>query len=118
DLTSTSNNEPIAIIGVSGRYPHARNLDEYWDNLKAGKDCIEEIPTDRWSMNDFFHPEKNKAVAEEKSYSKWGGFIEGFDEFDSLFFNISPREALSMDPQERVFLQSCWSLLESAGYTK
>ncbi|MCP4151125.1 MAG: polyketide synthase, partial [bacterium] len=109
---------PVAIIGLSGRYPQADNLEKYWENLKAGKDCIEEIPKDRWSLEGFFHPDRAEAVAQGKSYSKWGGFLEGFCEFDSLFFNISPREAMSMDPQERLFLQSCWELLEDAGYTK
>lgn len=52
------------------------------------------------------------------SYSKWGGFLGGFADFDPLFFNISPREATSMDPQERLFLQSCWEVLEDAGYTR
>jgi polyketide synthase PksN len=110
--------EPIAIIGMSGRYPQAKNPKEYWENLKAGKDCIIEIPQDRWSLAEFFHPDPQEAVAQGKSYSKWGGFVEGFADFDPLFFNISPREALNMDPQERLFIESCWELLEDAGYTK
>jgi polyketide synthase PksN len=110
--------EPIAIIGMSGRYPQAKNPKEYWENLKAGKDCIIEIPQDRWSLEEFFHPDPHEAVAQGKSYSKWGGFVEGFADFDPLFFNISPREALNMDPQERLFIESCWEVLEDAGYTK
>jgi polyketide synthase PksN len=110
--------EPIAIIGMSGQYPQARKLSEYWENLKQGKDCITEIPQDRWSLEGFFHPDSQQAVAEGKSYSKWGGFVEGFADFDPLFFNISPREALTMDPQERLFIESCWEVLEDAGYTK
>ena len=53
-----------------------------------------------------------------KGYSKWGGFVRSFSEFDPLFFNISPREAVFLDPQERLFLESCWELLEDGGYTK
>lgn len=110
--------EPIAIIGISGRYPSARNLNEYWENLKAGRDCITEIPDDRWPMEDFFDPDPQEAVAQGKSYSKWGGFLEGFADFDPWFFNISPREAMMMDPQERLFIESCWEALEDAGYTR
>jgi acyl transferase domain-containing protein/surfactin synthase thioesterase subunit/acyl carrier protein len=110
--------EPIAIIGMSGRYPQAKNLKDYWENLKSGKDCITEIPAERWSLDGFFHPSKQEAIAQGKSYSKWGGFIDGFADFDPQFFNISPREAGNMDPQERLFLESCWEVFEDAGYTK
>jgi polyketide synthase PksN len=109
--------EPIAIIAVDGRYPKAATLDQYWDNLKAGRDCISEIPPERWSLDGFFDASP-EAATDGKSYSKWGGFIDRFAEFDALFFNISPREAVNMDPQERLFVQSCWSLLEDAGYTR
>ncbi|HWP96053.1 MAG TPA: SDR family NAD(P)-dependent oxidoreductase, partial [Syntrophomonadaceae bacterium] len=110
--------EPIAIIGISGRYPQARNLQEYWNNLKTGKDCIIEIPQERWPLDGFYHSDPGEALAQGKSYCKRGGFIEGFTEFDPLFFNISPREALAMDPQERLFIEECWKTLEDAGYTK
>ncbi|OMF64818.1 hypothetical protein BK143_26915, partial [Paenibacillus peoriae] len=91
---------------------------EYWENLKAGKDCVTEIPRERWTMEGFFHPDSQEAVANGKSYSKWGGFIEGFADFDPRFFNIAPREALGMDPQERLFIEACWEALEDAGYTR
>ncbi|MGK3983835.1 beta-ketoacyl synthase N-terminal-like domain-containing protein [Sorangium sp. So ce136] len=110
--------EPIAIIGMSGRYPHARDLHEYWENLKAGKDSVTEIPEDRWSADELFHPDMAEAVELRKSYCKWGGFVEGFAEFDPLFFNISPTDALSMDPQERLFIRACWEVFEDAGYTR
>ena len=110
--------EPIAIIGISGRYSQADTLDEYWEVLKAGTDCITEIPQAHWSLEGFFHPDPQEAVAQGKSYSKWGSFLVSFADFDPLFFNISPREAMHMDPQERLFLQSSWQVLEDAGYTK
>lgn len=110
--------KPVAIIGISGRYPQARNLSEFWANLKAGKDCIAEIPADRWSIDEYFHPDPTEAVAQRKSYGKWGGFLEGFADFDPLFFNMSPREAINVDPQERLFLECCWELFEDAGYSK
>ncbi|MBW8688280.1 SDR family NAD(P)-dependent oxidoreductase [Chitinophaga rhizophila] len=110
--------EPIAIVGISGRYPQAANLREFWDNLSAGRESISEIPAERWALEGFYEPDMDKAIAEGKSYSKWGGFITGFADFDPAFFNISPREALTMDPQERIFLEVCWEALEDAGYTK
>ena len=110
--------ESIAIIGMSGCYPQAQTLSVYWENLKSGKDCITEIPKERWLLEGFYHSDPMEAMAQRKSYSKWGGFIEGFAEFDPLFFNISPREALNMDPQERLFIEFCWEALEDAGYTR
>ncbi|MCU1245523.1 MAG: pksN 13, partial [Acidobacteria bacterium] len=107
--------EEIAVIGMSGRYPQAANLAAFWENLKAGKDCITEIPKERWDLTRYFDAEKGKRG---KSYSKWGGFIDGVDQFDPLFFNVSPREAEGMDPQERLFLQCVYETLEDAGYTR
>ena len=77
----------IAIIGLSGRYPMARNLSEFWENLKKGQDCITEIPQERWNYQPFYHPDKNRPG---KIYSKWGGFLDGVELFDPLFFKISP----------------------------
>lgn len=107
--------DDVAIIGISGRYPGARNLNEFWENLKAGKDSITEIPDSRWKISDFYDPVKGK---NGKTYSKWGGFMDDVDLFDPLFFNISPREAEIMDPQERLFLQTVWETMEDAGYTR
>ncbi|MCY8910326.1 SDR family NAD(P)-dependent oxidoreductase [Bacillus atrophaeus] len=113
---NNKDNEPIAVIGVSGRFPMAKNLDEFWQNLKIGKDCITEIPKDRWSLNGFYYSNREEAIAEGKSFNKWGGFLEGFSQFDPLFFNISPAEAERIDPQERLFLEECWKAVEDAGY--
>ncbi|MDO6526356.1 SDR family NAD(P)-dependent oxidoreductase [Motilimonas sp. 1_MG-2023] len=105
----------VAIIGINGRYPQAGDLTEFWDNLRAGKDCVTEIPAERWDHSVYFDPDKNR---QGTSYSKWGGFIDGVDQFDPLFFNISPREAGYIDPQERLFLQCAFSAIEDAGYTR
>jgi acyl transferase domain-containing protein/acyl carrier protein len=110
--------DDIAIIGISGRYPQARNLKDYWKNLKAGRDCITEIPQERWPLEGFYHADFREAVEQGRSYSKWGGFVEGFADFDPLFFHMSPREALNLDPQERLFIETCWEALEDAGYTR
>jgi polyketide synthase PksM len=106
--------EHIAIIGLSCRFPQARSMHEFWDNLRNGRDCIEEIPANRWDHRVYFDEERNKLG---KTYGRWGGFVEGFDQFDPAFFNISPREAEMMDPQERVFLECVYSAVEDAGYT-
>jgi 3-oxoacyl-(acyl-carrier-protein) synthase/acyl carrier protein len=105
----------IAVIGLAGKYPGAGNIEEFWNNLKDGKDCITEIPKNRWNWEKYFDRDKSK---EGKIYCKWGGFIDGVDEFDPLFFNISPREAEGMDPQERLFLECVFNTLEDAGYTR
>ena len=105
----------IAIIGISGRYPGARDVEEFWENLRNGKDCITEIPESRWNWKEYYDEDKNKL---DKTYSKWGGFLEGVDKFDPLFFNISPREAEIMDPQERLFLECAYKTMEDAGYTR
>ena len=105
----------IAIVGVAGRYPQAIDLDQFWANLSQGRDSITEIPLERWDHAQYFDADRSKAG---KTYSKWGGFIDGVDQFDPLFFNISPREAELMDPQERLFLECVHATLEDAGYTR
>ncbi|MEU0843707.1 SDR family NAD(P)-dependent oxidoreductase [Streptomyces sp. NPDC005962] len=110
--------EPIAIIGMSGRYPQAENLTAFWENLKAGRDCVGEVPADRWSLDGFYEPDRATALATGRSYSKWGGFLDDFAAFDPLHFQIAPRDAYAMDPQERLFLQASWEVLEDAGYAR
>ncbi|MEH2062926.1 MAG: SDR family NAD(P)-dependent oxidoreductase [Nostoc sp.] len=110
--------EPIAIIGLAGRYAQANTPDAYWENLQSGKDCVTEIPPERWSLAGFYHEDLEEAISQGKSYSKWGSFINGFADFDPLFFAISPREAIGIDPQERLFLQTAWEVMEDAGYTR
>jgi len=115
EIASTLERGPIAIVGLSGRYPESIDIDAYWRNLRDGKDCITEVPEQRWSWREYYTEDRTKAG---HHYSKWGGFIAGVDEFDPLFFGISPREARLMDPQERLFLQHAWMAIEDAGYTR
>lgn len=105
-------NEPIAVIGMSGQFPKSRNLEEFWNNLINGEDCISEIPSHRWSLEKYYHPDPK---VPGKTYSKWMGCLEDVDKFDPLFFNISPVEAELMDPQQRLFLENCWHCIEDAG---
>lgn len=93
----------IAIVGMAGRYPGAKNLDELWRNLEQGKDCVGDIPEERLARRS--HARRYR-----------GGFLSDVDKFDSLFFNISPREAELLDPQDRLFLETAWQAIEDAGY--
>ncbi|HEX6101214.1 MAG TPA: SDR family NAD(P)-dependent oxidoreductase [Thermoanaerobaculia bacterium] len=109
--------EPIAIIGIAGHYPRAADLETFWRRLKGGESCITEIPSDRWPLQDFYEPDPQKARDQGKSYCRHGAFLEGFAEFDPLFFNIAPADAWSIDPQERLMLTTCREALEDSGYS-
>ncbi len=109
-----NNSEPIAIVGMSGIFPMAKDVNELWTNLVEGKDCITEIPKSRWDWQEYYGDPKKEA---NKSNVKWGGFIDGIDEFDPLFFGISPREAELMDPQQRLLMIHAWKVIEDAGYS-
>ena len=104
----------VAIIGVSGRYPQAPDLESFWDNLASGRSCASEVPADRWRWQDYHDAEKGKAG---KSYTRWGGFLDDIDKFDPLFFRIAPKEAKKIDPQERLFLETSYHAIENSGYT-
>ncbi|HET9526186.1 MAG TPA: SDR family NAD(P)-dependent oxidoreductase, partial [Pyrinomonadaceae bacterium] len=116
-LEVTVPEQEIAIIGVSGRYPHANNLEEFWQNLSSGRDCIGEIRSDRWDYRNYYDPDLN-AGNEGKTYTKWAGLVDDVEKFDPLFFNLSVKEAESMDPQERLLLEMAWTAFEDAGYSR
>ncbi|QCO06153.1 polyketide synthase (plasmid) [Azospirillum argentinense] len=99
---------------MAGRFPGAATPDALWANLAQGRSSIREVPPERWRWPDHFDPD---ATEPGKSYTRWGGFLDDADRFDARFFGISPREAARMDPQERLFLETVWSLLEDAGCT-
>lgn len=90
DYKSVSNSDCqqdcIAIIGMSGRYPMAKNVHEYWENLKAGRDCISTVPKDRWDHDLYYDPDYHPDSREVgKTYNKCGGFLDEIDKFDPLF---------------------------------
>ncbi|HYQ15910.1 MAG TPA: beta-ketoacyl synthase N-terminal-like domain-containing protein, partial [Polyangiaceae bacterium] len=105
----------IAVVGVSGMFPGAADIAEFWANLKAGRCSVAEVPSERWSAADIYDANPQ---APGKSVSRWGGFMERATEFDPLFFNMSPKEAELMDPQQRLFLQESYKALEDAGYAE
>lgn len=101
----------VAVIGMSGRFPGASNVNEYWKNLIEGKESVhffsdDELRTAGVSSN----------LLSNLRYIKASPIIEDFDCFDARFFGYNPREAASMDPQQRLLLQECWNALEDAGY--
>lgn len=103
----------IAIIGMSGQFPEAKNVNEYWDNLAQGKDSVKEIT--RWDLDTFYD---GTGKDTKKSYSKWGGFLSDIDLFDPFFFELSPKQAELMEPRQRLFLLEAWRTFEDAGYSK
>ncbi|MGY0064532.1 amino acid adenylation domain-containing protein [Streptomyces sp. LZ34] len=113
--TGRRRDDDIVIVGVSGRYPRADDLPEFWRNLREGRDCVEEIPKDRWDHSLYYDPDPRTTG---KAHAKWGGFLREVDRFDPMFFRMSQLEAEHIDPQERVFLEVVWHLLENAGITR
>ncbi|MDV9196917.1 SDR family NAD(P)-dependent oxidoreductase, partial [Streptomyces sp. Wh19] len=104
--------DDIAIIGLALRFPGAETLEELGGHLVAGRSLISEVPPERWSKERYFGDPR---LGAQKTNSVWGGFIEHADCFDAEFFNISPREAESMDPQQRMALELSWRAIENAG---
>ncbi|MEZ4737710.1 MAG: polyketide synthase [Caldilineaceae bacterium] len=105
--------EPIAVIGMACRFPGADTPEAFWELLQHGVDRVQEIPADRWSVDDYYDPVPGTPG---KSYVRYAAVLDQIDGFDPQFFGISPREAISMDPQHRLLLESSWEALERAGY--
>ena len=105
--------EPIAIIGMSCRFPGGVDSPvAFWSLLESGVDAITEVPPARWNIDEYYDPNPD---APGKMYCRHGGFVDGIDLFEPKFFHISPREAASMDPQQRLLLEVTWEALEHAG---
>ncbi|MBI2374775.1 MAG: SDR family NAD(P)-dependent oxidoreductase [Deltaproteobacteria bacterium] len=114
DAAEAALSEPIAIVGLDGRFPSAPDPDSFWTLLREGRDAVTEVPSSRWNAAELFDPDPDRpgTVA-----SKWGGFLEGVDAFDAALFGLSRAEAASMDPQQRILLEVAWRALESGGYS-
>lgn len=93
----------VAVIGISCRIAGARTLEGFWDMLIGEKDMVSEIPANRWDWRDY------------PGVSKWGVFVDGVEEFDPLFFGISPAEAMYMTPEQRLMMQYVWECVEHSG---
>lgn len=101
----------VAIIGMAGRFPKAKNLEEFWHNLKESKNCIT-----YFSDKELHAAGIKDELLHNSNYIKAHGILDNIDLFDANFFNYSPKEAELMDPQHRLFLESAWEALETAGY--
>jgi len=101
----------IAVIGMAGRFPGARSVDEFWQNLKHSVESITPL-NDENLLAQGISPE----LLADPTYIKVGGVIEDSDLFDAAFFGFSPREAEILDPQQRLFLETAVEALETAGY--
>lgn len=107
---ATHMEDAVALIATAGRFPGAADVEQFWDNLVAGRDTIS-----------FFDDATldagiSEALRSDPAYVRARGVIDGIEDFDAAFFGISPKEAQLMDPQQRVFLEICWEALERAGY--
>ncbi len=95
--------QPVAVIGLSGRFPGADTARGFWENLKNGVESVAQVPPERWETP-------------ADCYCKWGAFLNDCYGFDAPFFRMAPAEAANVDPQERLFLEEAWKAMEDAGY--
>src|SRR5829696_1855545 len=113
DAAQRVRHEPIAIVGMSCRFPGgSHGADAFWRLLRSGADAVTEVPKDRWDSDEYYDPDPS---VPGKAYGRWGAFLEDIDRFDPQFFGIAPREAAGIDPQQRLLLETTWEALEDAG---
>ena len=101
----------IAIIGLTCRFPGARNVDEFWENLRNGVESITYFTAEELEAAGV-----DPVLLRQPNYVKAAALLDDTDLFDASFFGISPREAELIDPQHRIFLECAWEALENAGY--
>src|SRR4051812_21303044 len=114
NLEPTDNNfeSGIAIVGMSGRFPGAKSVAAFWENLKNGVDSISRFADEELE----FTNASETAIQQGNKVVKARGILQNVDQFDAAFFGIYPKEAEVMDPQHRFFLECAWEALEAAGY--
>lgn len=116
DALEQQRNEPIAVIGMACRFPGgADSPGAYWRNLKTSVHSVSEIPGSRWAIDEYYDPDPE---APGKMNTRHGGFIDRVEDFDAAFFSISPREAITMDPQQRILLETAFQAMQDAGLVR
>jgi len=111
DQLESAGDASIAVIGIAGRFPGARSVDEFWERLRDGVETIT-----FFSDEELIEAGVSKAALAQPNYVKARGILEGADMFDASFFGLTPREAEVMNPQHRILLECAWEALENAGY--
>ncbi len=105
--------EPLAIVGLGARFGGGmESAEALWLHLRHGDDLVRATPSDRWDVDGYYDPQIGRPG---KICSRFGGFLDEVDKFDAGFFAISPREALSLDPQHRMVLETAWDAIVNAG---
>jgi acyl transferase domain-containing protein len=112
DMNFRLRREPVAIIGMAGIFPQAANMQEYWENILAGVDCITDVPPSRWDVEAYYHPDPREP---DKTYCKRGGFIPAVD-FNPMEFGLPPNTLEVTDVSQLMALLVARQAMEDAGY--
>ncbi len=102
----------FAMLGYALRFPGAADVGEFWQLMADGREAVSVVPTDRWDADEFYDPDPD---APGKMVARRAGFVDDVSGFDAPFFGVSAREAMFMDPQHRLLLETTWSAIEHAG---
>ena len=103
--------QPIAIVGMACRFPGGADLAAFWDQLEAGRNTVAVVPEGQARPDG----ESGTPASDPPGTCRWGGYLDGIDQFDASFFRIAPVEARPLDPQQRLLLEASWEALEEAG---
>ncbi|KAF7898017.1 uncharacterized protein EAF01_008983 [Botrytis porri] len=108
--------DAVAVIGASCRLPGANNLEELWDLISKGTSVAKEVPSDRFDLHRSFRASQDWKFAGKRKF--FGNFLDSVEDFDHAFFRINPREAVNIDPQQRILLELAYEAMESSGYLR
>src|SRR5262249_1285392 len=113
EATARQPHEPIAIIGMSCHLPgDADTPERFWELLRDKVDAVTEVPPDRFDIDRFYDPVPGTPG---KTHTRCGAFVKDIDKVDPVFAGIAPKNAASIDPQQRLFAAVCWKAIEDAG---